>query len=68
MTKDMTLYDGVKYVQILEAVYKQGKKDGASEAFGALQKQFRVAQAAIPGLAAVTARVVVIPTGFERLS
>lgn len=28
-----TVFEGVKIAQILEAVYKQGKKDGARQAF-----------------------------------
>jgi hypothetical protein len=31
--KDATVYEGVKIGQILEAVYKQGAKDGARRAF-----------------------------------
>lgn len=33
MTGDMSLYEGVKFAQILEAVYAQGKKDGARAVF-----------------------------------
>ena len=48
LAKNMTLYDGVKYAQILEAVYKQGKKDGAAEAFEAVDKNLKTAQQAVP--------------------
>ena len=30
---DMTLYKGVKLFQLLEAIYIQGKKDGARDVF-----------------------------------
>jgi sulfate adenylyltransferase subunit 1 (EFTu-like GTPase family) len=33
ITAEMPLYDGVKLMQILEAAYKQGKKDGSREVF-----------------------------------
>jgi hypothetical protein len=33
LVDNMTLYEGVRMTQILEAVYLQGKKDGAREAF-----------------------------------
>ena len=33
LTRDMKLYHGVKLSQIAEAVYKQGRKDGAREVF-----------------------------------
>lgn len=48
ITEDMTLYHGVRLSQILEAVYAQGKKDGARAAFEELDKKFREAQRAIP--------------------
>jgi len=48
LARNMTLYDGVKYAQILEAVYKQGKKDGAADAFEAVDERFEAAQRAIP--------------------
>lgn len=32
------LYEGVRLLQILEAVYAQGKKDGAREAFDTVDK------------------------------
>jgi hypothetical protein len=36
---DATLYEGVRIGQILEAAYKQGKKDGAREAFTELDRR-----------------------------
>ena len=48
LTKEMTLYEGVRYAQILEAVYRQGKKDGAAAAFAAIHKGMKVAEQAIP--------------------
>ena len=33
ISKDMTLYHGVRLSQVLEAVYEQGKKDGARNVF-----------------------------------
>ncbi len=33
LTEKMTIYHGVKLSQILDAVYAQGKKDGAREVF-----------------------------------
>lgn len=48
ITKDMSLYQGVRFGQILEAVYKQGTKDGAREAFNQLEKRFREAMKAVP--------------------
>jgi len=32
------LYDGVRVIQVLEAVYTQGRKDGARETFEELDK------------------------------
>lgn len=48
ITEDMTLYHGVRFTQILEAVYAQGKKDGARSAFEEVGKRFADAQRAIP--------------------
>lgn len=48
MTEDMTLYQGVRFAQILEAVYKQGKNDGAREAFQEVNKNLKLAQKTIP--------------------
>jgi len=49
MTADMTLYEGVKFHQILEAVYMQGKKDdGARAAFAEIDHGVKVAKQAVP--------------------
>lgn len=48
ITEDMTLYHGVRFTQILEAIYAQGKKDGARGAFEEVSKRFAEAQKAIP--------------------
>lgn len=37
ITEDMTLYHGVRLSQVLEAVYKQGQKDGARNAITEIQ-------------------------------
>ena len=37
ITKDMTLYHGVRLAQVMEAVYYQGRKDGAHEPFQELE-------------------------------
>ena len=48
MAKDLNTYDGVKYVQALEAVYNRGKKDGAAKAFEAIGRGVRRAEEAVP--------------------
>lgn len=48
ITEDMTLYHGVRFTQILEAVYNQGKKDGARNVFGEWEKQMKMLQKSIP--------------------
>ena len=48
LSLDMTLYKGVKFNQILEAVYNQGKKDGARETFEMLDRQMESAKREIP--------------------
>jgi hypothetical protein len=45
---DMTLYEGVRLASVLEAVYSQGKKDGAREAFDALDQGVAQVKKAIP--------------------
>ena len=45
---DMKLYDGVRLTQILEAVYLQGKKDGARGAFEELDRNVAAAKKRIP--------------------
>jgi hypothetical protein len=41
---DMTLYKGVRLTQLLEAVYKQGQKDGRAEAVASFDAKFNEAQ------------------------
>lgn len=48
LVADMTLYEGVKFAQILEAVYAQGRKDGARAAFEQVDDGLRSAKVAIP--------------------
>jgi hypothetical protein len=48
LTADMTLYEGVRFAQILEAVYEQGRKDGARRAFEEVDKGVRAATKAVP--------------------
>lgn len=48
LTEDMSLYHGVKFSQILEAVYQQGKKDGARDAFEAVEKGVSGAMKVVP--------------------
>ena len=35
---EATLYEGVKLMQVLEAIYEQGRKDGARSAFEELER------------------------------
>ena len=48
LTTDMTLYQGVKFAQIIEAVYEQGNKDGARLAFEKVDAGLKAAQKAVP--------------------
>jgi hypothetical protein len=48
ISSDMSLYHGVRLSQILEAVHDQAKKDGAREAFEALDRAANVAKGLIP--------------------
>jgi hypothetical protein len=48
VTEDMTVYQGVKLVQILEAIYEQGKKDGARLAFEKLGEKIKEAEKLVP--------------------
>jgi hypothetical protein len=41
ITHDATLYEGVRLMQVLEAVYNQGKKDGARTVFDELDRAKR---------------------------
>ena len=48
ISKDMTLYQGVRLSGVLDAVYVQGKKDGAREAFDGLDRSLADVRKAIP--------------------
>lgn len=48
ITSDMSLYHGVKLSAVLEAVYAQGKKDGARAAFAEVEKATATAMKAVP--------------------
>jgi hypothetical protein len=48
MISNASLYEGVKLAQILEAVYLQGKKDGAREAFEELDTSVAEAKSLVP--------------------
>jgi hypothetical protein len=48
VVRDLTLYQGVKLEQLFEAVYNQGKKDGARMAFDTVSEKFYEAQKAVP--------------------
>jgi hypothetical protein len=45
--EDATLYEGVRLVQVLDAVYEQGRKDGARATFEALDEGVAAAKRAI---------------------
>lgn len=42
------LYEGVKIMQILEAAYNQGKKDGAREVFDEIDGRLQMVRREIP--------------------
>jgi hypothetical protein len=48
LMEEMTLYHGVRLTQVLEAVYEQGKKDGARAAFEALDERVAEAKNNVP--------------------
>jgi hypothetical protein len=48
LTGDMNLYEGVRFSQILEAVYAQGRKDGARAVFEQIDSGVKTAKRAIP--------------------
>jgi hypothetical protein len=48
VTEDITLYHGVRLAQLMEAMYEQGKKDGAREAFSELDDKLKEVKQAIP--------------------
>jgi len=48
IAEDIGLYHGVRLLQVLEAVYVQGQKDGARRAFEQIDANVQAAKAAIP--------------------
>ena len=48
VTMEMNLYKGVRLLQLLEAVYIQGKKDGARSAFRTIDTQITEAKKEVP--------------------
>ncbi|HMJ36174.1 MAG TPA: hypothetical protein VK501_19900 [Baekduia sp.] len=48
MVTNASLYDGVKLIQVMEAVYAQGRKDGAREAFDQIDGQIESIKKSIP--------------------
>lgn len=48
VSEDMTLYKGVRLSEVLDAVYTQGKKDGARETFDGLDRSLADVKKAIP--------------------
>ena len=46
--EDVTLYEGVKRTQLLEAIYEQGRKDGARITFEAIDSAVRSLRTTIP--------------------
>lgn len=48
LTKDMSLWEGVKMEQIMKALYDQGLKDGAKKAFEAIGKGVAAAEKEVP--------------------
>ncbi|MEN5421441.1 hypothetical protein ABE607_00850 [Comamonas aquatica] len=48
ITNDMSLYHGVRLAQVMEALYEQGKKDGARNAIGTIEQAIREAKDEVP--------------------
>jgi len=44
----MDIYKGVRLAELLEAIYNQGKKDGALNAFTAIEESIDTTKQAIP--------------------
>ncbi|MET0601669.1 MAG: hypothetical protein ABW167_06735 [Baekduia sp.] len=44
IVQNADLYDGVKLTQIMDAVYAQGRKDGAREAIGKVETELKAVQ------------------------
>jgi hypothetical protein len=49
ITGTMPLYDGVRLMQVLEAVYKQGRKDGARAVFEEIESVKKLVPHGKPG-------------------
>ncbi len=45
---EMKIFEGVKVLEVIEAAYNQGKKDGARNAFNHVQAGIAAAQKAVP--------------------
>jgi len=48
ITEDASLYHGVRLVQVMEAVYLQGRKDGAREAFEEMDRGLAAVKSLVP--------------------
>lgn len=48
VTRDLTVYQGVRLVQLFEAIYIQGKKDGARSVFDSISAKIGQAEKEIP--------------------
>jgi hypothetical protein len=48
LISELTFFEGVKLSQLLEAMYSQGKKDGARAAFEALESKVLEAEKLVP--------------------
>ncbi len=48
ISSKMTMYEGVRLTQVLDAMYEQGKKDGARKAFEELDDRIAKLKEAIP--------------------
>lgn len=48
VSEDMDLYKGVRLIEVLEAVYVQGRKDGANTAIEKIEESVAAAKKLIP--------------------
>jgi hypothetical protein len=48
ITRDATLYEGVRLLQVMEAVYLQGRKDGARNAFERIDRSLAAVKTQVP--------------------
>lgn len=48
VVQDLTLYQGVRLSQLFEAIYNQGKKNGARTAFEAISEKVHEAERLVP--------------------